>query len=193
MKLVFATHNQNKLIEVQKMLPKSIELLSLSDINCHEDIPETADTLAGNAQIKADHVTKNYGYNCFADDTGLEVAALNGEPGVYSARYASVYHDPEANMQKLLINLKDKEDRTAQFKTVIALNLNSEQHLFEGVCKGQILHQKQGVEGFGYDPIFKPGGFDTSFAEMSMQEKSAISHRGRAVAKLVEFLANYST
>lgn len=192
MKIVFATHNLNKLREVQQLLPKNIELLNLTDINCNEDIPETTTTLTGNAQLKADYVTQNYGYNCFADDTGLEVNALNGEPGVYSARYAGIYHDSEANMQKLLKNLKDKVNRSAQFKTVIVLNLNDEQYLFEGVCKGKILHKKQGSKGFGYDPVFMPEGFNRSFAEMSMKEKGQISHRGRAVAKLVAFLTSLS-
>ena len=188
MKIVFATHNQNKLKEVQLLLPKHIEILSLTDIHCHEEIPETAQTLVGNAQLKADYITHHYGYDCFADDTGLEVTALNGEPGVYSARYAGVYHDAEANMQKLLTNLKDNHDRSAQFKTVIALNTKDKNYLFEGICKGKILTKKRGEKGFGYDPIFQPEGFDTSFAEMTMAEKGAISHRGRAVAKLVEFL-----
>ncbi|MDJ0646262.1 MAG: non-canonical purine NTP diphosphatase [Flavobacteriaceae bacterium] len=188
MKIVFATHNQNKLKEVQQLLPESIQVLSLTDIHCHEEIPETAETLAGNARIKADFVTKNYGYNCFADDTGLEVAALNGAPGVYSARYGGLPRDADANMRKLLSNLKDKTDRSAQFKTVIALNLNGKQYLFEGVCKGEILYEKRGSAGFGYDPIFVPDGFKESFAEMSMEEKGKISHRGRAVAQLVAFL-----
>lgn len=190
MEIVFATHNANKLKEVQQLLPNGIELLSLSDINCHEEIPETATTLAGNAQLKADHVTKNYGFDCFADDTGLEVGALNGEPGIYSARYAGAPRDADANMQKLLKNLEDYTNRSAQFRTVIALNLNGKQYSFEGVCKGKILHDKQGAEGFGYDPIFRPNGFSESFAEMTMEEKSNISHRGRAVAKLVEFLSS---
>jgi len=189
-KIVFATHNQHKLIEVQALLPKSIELLSLTDINCTQEIPETANTLQGNAKLKADFVTSNYTYSCFADDTGLEVASLNGEPGVYSARYAGAEANAENNMQKLLINLEGKTNRKAQFKTVIALNLKGEQHLFEGICKGEILYKKQGEQGFGYDPIFKPEGFDTSFAEMTMQEKSAISHRGKAIQELVAFLAD---
>lgn len=188
MKIVFATHNRNKLNEVQQLVPKGVEVLSLTDINCHEDIPETATTLTGNAILKTDHVTENYNHNCFADDTGLEVEALNGEPGVHSARYAGAHHDAEANMQKLLNNLHSKENRKAQFKTVIALNLNGEQYLFEGICKGSILPKKQGTHGFGYDPIFQPEGYTQSFAEMSMEEKGVISHRGRAVAKLVAFL-----
>jgi XTP/dITP diphosphohydrolase len=188
MKLIFATHNQHKLEEVQQLLPKSIQLLSLTDINCSEDIPETATTLEGNAKLKADYITKNYGYDCFADDTGLEVEALQGEPGVYSARYAGVENNAEANMHKLLTNLKNKTNRNAQFKTVITLNLKENQYLFEGVCKGEILHKRQGEQGFGYDPVFKPEGFDISFAEMTLAEKSSISHRGKAVEKLVKFL-----
>ena len=188
MKLVFATHNEHKLEEVQQLLPASIELLSLTDIGCHEEIPETATTLEGNAKLKADHVTKNYGYPCFADDTGLEVIALNGEPGVYSARYAGGERSAEANMQKLLTELAPHSKRSAKFRTVIALNLEDKQYQFEGVCKGEILHKKQGTEGFGYDPIFKPEGSDRSFAEMTMEEKGLISHRGRAIQKLVAFL-----
>ena len=188
MKLVFATHNEYKLQEVQQMLPASIELLSLTDIGCHEEIPETATTLEGNAKLKADHVTKNYGYPCFADDTGLEVIALNGEPGVYSARYAGGERSADANMQKLLTELGSHSNRSAQFRTAITLNLEDKQYQFEGVCKGEILHKKQGTEGFGYDPIFKPEGSDRSFAEMTMEEKSAISHRGRAIQELVAFL-----
>ncbi|MDY7394127.1 non-canonical purine NTP diphosphatase [Aureibaculum sp. 2210JD6-5] len=189
-KIVFATHNLNKLKEVQQLMPKSIKLLSLSDINCNEEILETADTLLGNAQLKADYITQTYGYDCFADDTGLEVNALNGEPGVYSARYAGPANNAVANMAKLLTNLKSKKDRTAQFKTVIVLNLKGEQHIFEGICKGEILKNQQGNDGFGYDPIFKPEGYDKSFAEMSLEEKGVISHRGKAVKKLMRFLKN---
>jgi XTP/dITP diphosphohydrolase len=188
MKIVFATHNQHKLKEVQKLVPSTIELLSLRDIGCTKEILETATTLEGNAKLKANYITKTYGYDCFADDTGLEVNALKGAPGVYSARYAGESANAEANMQKLLTNLGDKTDRKAQFRTVIALNFNGEQHLFEGICKGEILDAKHGEEGFGYDPIFKPERFSISFAEMSMEEKGIIGHRGRAVVKLVEFL-----
>jgi len=190
MKIVFATHNQHKLKEVQKLVPSTIELLSLNDIGCTEEILETANTLEGNAKLKANYVTKTYGYNCFADDTGLEVNALDGAPGVYSARYAAEPVNAEANMQKLLTNLHDKTDRRAKFRTVIALNLNKEQHLFEGICKGEILNAKHGEKGFGYDPIFKPEGFSISFAEMRMEEKGNISHRGRAMKKLVTFLTS---
>ncbi len=189
-KLIFATHNQHKLKEVQALLPTTIQLLSLTNINCTQEIPETASTLEGNSKLKADYITKNYGYDCFADDTGLEVEALNGEPGVYSARYAGLDYNAEANMQKLLANLKNNTNRKAQFRTVIALNLNGKQYLFEGICKGEVLTQKQGEQGFGYDPIFKPEGFEKSFAEMTLEEKSGISHRGRAVGELVSFLSS---
>ena len=189
MQLIFATHNPYKLLEVQAVLPKRIDLLSLSDIHCTQEIPETANTLEGNAQLKADYVTRHYKMDCFADDTGLEIEALNGAPGVYSARYAGVENNAVANMQKVLSRLKGISNRKAQFRTVIALNLEGKQYQFEGVCKGEILTQKHGGHGFGYDPIFKPEGFDNSFAEMSLEEKSAISHRGRAIQKLVSFLS----
>ncbi len=188
MKIVFATHNQHKLEEVQALLPPTIKLLSLTEIGCTEEILETASTLEGNAKIKANYITNTYGYDCFADDTGLEVSALNGDPGVYSARYAGDHADAEANMDKLLTNLKGSRNKKAQFKTVVVLNLNGKQDVFEGVCKGEILSERQGFKGFGYDPIFKPDGFSTSFAEMSMEEKGRISHRGRAIAQLVQFL-----
>lgn len=189
MKIVFATHNKNKLKEVAALLP-NIELLSLTDIGCTEEIPETADTLEGNAIIKANHVTEKYGYNCFADDTGLLVKALNGAPGVYSARYSGEYGNAENNMDLLLKNLEGKTNREAHFKTIICLNINNEQHLFDGVCNGTILEKRQGDEGFGYDPIFKPNGYNLSFAEMSLAEKGKISHRGLAVQKLTQFLQN---
>ena len=192
MKLVFATHNLNKLAEVQKMLPNTIELLSLQDIHCNDDIEETATTLEGNAQIKANYITEQYGYNCFADDTGLEVVALQNAPGVYSARYAGEPANAENNMQKLLTELKNISDRKAQFRTAICLNLEGKQFLFEGVCKGEILSQKQGEKGFGYDPVFKPEGSTVSFAEMSSEEKNNISHRGLAIEKLVQFLKTYT-
>lgn len=191
MKLVFATNNLNKLAEVQKMLPNSIELLSLKDINCFDEIDETETTLEGNAKLKADYITKNFGYNCFADDTGLEVDSLDGKPGVYSARFAGEPANSENNMQKLISELEDKKNRNAQFRTAICLNINDKQFLFEGICKGEILTQKQGEKGFGYDPIFKPEGFNESFAEMTSEEKNKISHRGIAIQKLVEFLTNY--
>lgn len=188
MKLVFATNNLNKLAEVQKMLPCSIELLSLKDIDCFDDIEETATTLEGNAKIKANYITEKFGYNCFADDTGLEVEALNGEPGVYSARYAGEPANAENNMQKLLTALDNKTDRNAQFRTSICLNLDKKQFLFDGVCKGTILTSKQGEKGFGYDPIFQPEGYSKSFAEMTSEEKNKISHRGLAIQQLVAFL-----
>ena len=190
MKIVFATHNQHKLQEVQQLVPSGIEILSLGDIDCTEEILETAKTLTGNAIIKANYVTNTYGYNCFADDTGLEVTALDGAPGVYSARYAGEPANAAANMQKLLTNLTNSFDRRAQFRTVIALNLDGKQHIFEGICKGEILPERQGDKGFGYDPIFKPQGYDSSFAQMPMKEKGEISHRGKAVTQLVEFLNN---
>ena len=189
LELVFATNNHNKLIEVQQLLPDTIKLLSLTDIGCNEEIPETAETLAGNAQLKADYVIQHFGYDCFADDTGLAVAALDGAPGVYSARYAGANCTPEDNIQKLLAVLKKTNNRSAEFATVIALNLHGKQYLFEGICEGEILYEKQGELGFGYDPIFKPLGFERSFAEMTLAEKGQISHRGKAVAKLVAFLA----
>ena len=192
MKLVFATNNLNKLSEVQKMLPESIQLLSLKDINCFDDIEETATTLEGNAQIKANYITQKFGYNCFADDTGLEVDSLNGEPGVYSARYAGEPTNAENNMQKLLSELKNKSNRKAQFRTSICLNLDGKQYLFDGISKGKILTKKQGEQGFGYDPIFQPEGYTQSFAEMTSEEKNSISHRGRAIQKLVDFLNSLS-
>lgn len=188
MKLVFATNNLNKLAEVQKMLPNSITLLSLKDINCFDDIEETATTLEGNAKIKANYITNKFGYNCFADDTGLEIESLKGAPGVYSARYAGEPVNSENNMQKVLSELKENQNRNAQFRTSICLNLNGEQFLFDGVCKGEILTKKQGEKGFGYDPIFQPTGFNKSFAEMTSEEKNKISHRGIAIQQLVVFL-----
>jgi len=187
LKLVFATNNLNKLKEVQTMLT-NFEIVSLADIHCFEDIPETANTLEGNAILKANFITERYGLNCFADDTGLEVEALNNKPGVYSARYAGVDNDAEANMNKLLTELGDNIHRKAQFRTAIALNMNQKQFIFEGICKGTILTKKQGEGGFGYDPIFMPNGYQKSFAEMDMMEKGKISHRGKAIEKLVAFL-----
>ncbi len=189
-KLVFATHNLHKLEEIRNIL-KNYEVVGLPDIGCHEDIVEDADDLQGNAKIKADFVTNNFHLDCFADDTGLEVEALGGAPGVYSARYAGEgcsYHD---NVVKLLKALDGIENRKARFRTVIALNINGEQHFFEGVVNGKILTEEHGDGGFGYDPIFQPDGYDLSFSEMKMEEKNKISHRGRATAKLVEFLNNY--
>ena len=188
MKLVFASNNKNKIQEIQALVPNTIQIVSLEDIGCTEDIPETADTIEGNAILKDNFITEKYGYDCFADDTGLEVAALANAPGVYSARYAGEQKNADDNMAKLLDNLSDKTNRKAQFKTVICLNLNGNQHLFEGIIKGEIIHEKRGSAGFGYDPIFIPNGYSNTFAEMSMSEKSKISHRGLAVEKLVAFL-----
>ncbi|WP_375241363.1 non-canonical purine NTP diphosphatase [Polaribacter sp.] len=188
MKLVFATNNLNKLKEVQEILSDSIEILSLKDINCFDEVDETELTLEGNAKLKANHITKKYGFNCFADDTGLEVESLDNKPGVFSARYAGEPANSENNMQKLLLELKDKKNRKAQFRTAVCLNLNNKQYIFEGICEGEILKEKQGEKGFGYDPIFKPLGFSESFAEMSSEEKNKISHRGLAIQKLVNFL-----
>jgi len=191
LKLVFATNNKNKLKEVQAMLT-NFEIVSLADINCFDDIPETAETLEGNAILKANFITEKYGYNCFADDTGLEVEALNNAPGVFSARYAGLNNSTDANMNKLLNELGENKHRKAQFRTAIALNINQKQFIFEGICKGAILKNKQGNSGFGYDPIFMPNNFNKSFAEMNMIEKGAISHRGLAIQKLITFLKEFS-
>ena len=193
MKIVFATNHAHKLQEVRQILGERFEVVGLKDIGCHEDIPENAETLEGNALEKARYVKEHYGLDCFADDTGLEVTALGGAPGVHTARYAELFgegitHDSNANMALLLHNLEKKSDRSARFRTVIALIYKGEEHLFEGVCEGEILSERHGTEGFGYDPVFRPTGFDRSFAQMSAEEKNAISHRGRATRKLVEFL-----
>lgn len=188
-KLVFATNNAHKLEEVAAILKDKVDLLSLNDINCDTDIPETADTLEGNALLKSSYIHKNYGLNCFGDDTGLEVEALNGAPGVYSARYAEGEgHDAEANMQKLLHNMEGKENRKAQFRTAISLILDDKEYLFEGIVKGEIIREKRGTTGFGYDPIFVPEGYEQTFAEMGIELKNRISHRALAVNKLCEFL-----
>lgn len=188
MQLVFATNNHNKIKEVQNLIPKNIELLSLEDIGCFEDIPETQSTIKGNAIQKAEYLKTHYGYDCFADDTGLEVEALNGEPGVYSARYAGEHKSSNDNMEKLLSNLKNNTNRKAQFKTVIALYIKDKLYTFEGVCIGTITENKEGNKGFGYDPIFKPKGFDETFGKMDLTIKNKISHRGKAVQLLVNFL-----
>ncbi|MBQ3622239.1 MAG: non-canonical purine NTP diphosphatase [Bacteroidaceae bacterium] len=188
MKLVFATNNKHKLDEVRSILGDRVEVLSLNDINCHDDIPETAETLQGNALIKARYIYNKYGIDCFADDTGLEVDALNGEPGVYSARYAGEQHCSEDNMNKLLQNLTGKTNRNAQFRTVIALIINGEETLFDGIVKGTISKEKTGDSGFGYDPIFVPEGHTESFAQMDSKQKNKISHRYRAVVKLCDYL-----
>jgi XTP/dITP diphosphohydrolase len=192
MKLVFASNNLNKIKEIQSILNGSIELLSLKEIGCHEEIPETSDTIEGNAILKANYITEKYGYDCFADDTGLEVHALNGEPGVYSARYAGEQRNADDNMNKLLDSLIDKDDRSAQFKTVIALNLNGEQHLFTGIAKGEIILEKKGNHGFGYDPIFQPENYMETFAELSSEVKNKISHRAKATQQLIDFLNSIS-
>ena len=191
MEIVFATNNQNKIVEIQSMLPDSIKIISLESIGCFEDIPETADTIEANAIQKADYVLEKYGYDCFADDTGLEVQALNRQPGVYSARYAGEQRNAQENMDKLLFELKDKSNRNAQFKTVICLNLNSKQHLFTGIASGEISKQKIGNGGFGYDPVFIPDGYSESFAQLSLQTKNEISHRGKATKLLLEFLGRW--
>lgn len=189
MKLVFATHNQNKFKEVQTLMPGHVELLSLNDIGCHEDIPETADTIDGNAILKAEYVNRHYGYNCFADDTGLEVSSLNGAPGVFSARYAGPAKSAQANMKKLLEDMKDIEDRSARFKTAIALSLRGNQNLFLGICEGTITQEPRGEKGFGYDPVFQPIGLQETFAEMSLSQKSEIGHRGKAMRQLLQYLS----
>ena len=188
MKLVFATNNKHKLEEVRAILGNRIEVLSLNDINCHDDIPETADTLEGNALIKAKYIYDKFGVDCFADDTGLEVDVLGGEPGVYSARYAGEECNSEANMHKLLHNLTGKNNRDAQFRTVIALIIKGEEKLFNGIVKGKISNEKMGDAGFGYDPIFIPEGFSESFAQMTSDMKNSISHRYRATEKLSNYL-----
>lgn len=189
-KLVIATSNPNKIKEIKEQLGKYYNFLSLAEIGCTEEIPETQPTIVGNAIQKAQYVYQNYGYNCFAEDTGLIVEALDGEPGVYSARYAGPQRSHEDNMDKLLNKLGDNANRKAHFKTVIALIIDGEETLFEGKVEGEILKARQGEEGFGYDPIFRPNGFEQSFAQMSGAQKSTISHRGRAVSKLAIFLKN---
>ena len=188
MKLVFATNNRHKLEEVRAIVGNRVDVLSLNDIDCHEDIPETADTLQGNALIKARYIYEKYGMDCFADDTGLEVEELGGEPGVFSARYAGEECNSEANMQKLLYNLTGKNNRNAQFRTVIALIIKGEEKLFNGIVKGTITEEKRGNSGFGYDPIFVPEGFSESFAQMSGDMKNSISHRYRATEQLSNYL-----
>ena len=189
MKLVFATNNFNKLSEIRALVPPQIEILSLKDINCNKELPETSPTLEENALQKASYVFDNYGFNCFADDTGLEIDVLGGEPGVYSARYAGEDCNAENNMKKVLKKLQGKQERGASFRTVIALIIEGRKILFEGKCRGNITNTKRGVEGFGYDPIFISNGIDKTFAEMTKHEKGAISHRGKAVKKLIRFLS----
>ena len=188
MELVFATNNAHKLEEVRQILGDRFKVLSLNDINCHEDIPETGDTFQDNALQKARYVKEHYGYDCFADDTGLEVKALGGAPGVHSARYAGD-HDSEANMTKLLQELEKNPDRSAQFRTVVALILNGQEVLFEGIVTGKIATERHyGQSGFGYDPLFIPDGFNETFSQMSPESKNQVSHRGRAVRKLADYL-----
>lgn len=192
MKLVFATNNQHKLQELSQLLGDSIELLSLNDINCGDDIPENQETLEENAAEKSFYIFNKYGLNCFADDTGLEIDALNGEPGVYSARYAGEERNPENNIKLVLEKLAEIKNRKARFRTVISLVIDGHETQFEGIVNGQILEEKRGRTGFGYDPIFQPDESHLSFAEMPMEEKNNISHRGRAVQKLVEYLKHFN-
>jgi XTP/dITP diphosphohydrolase len=192
MKLVFATNNQNKLKELQSLLGEEIELLSLADIHCFDEIPEDHETLEENASQKAKYIFDKFKLNCFADDTGLEIEALNNEPGVYSARYAGENNDANANMKKVLSKLKACENRKAVFRTVISLFIEGKETQFEGIVKGIILEKERGVDGFGYDPIFEPEGYELSFAEMDLAEKNKISHRGVAVRKLVDYLLQLS-
>ena len=188
MKRVFATNNLNKLEEIRNLVPENIKIIGLNDIQCIEELPETQLTLEGNALQKANYIYSKYGFNCFADDTGLEIDALGGEPGVFSARYAGEACKAEDNMRKVLDKLKGEEVRSAKFRTVIALIIKGKETFFEGKCNGSITKTMNGSEGFGYDPIFKPFGYDLTFAEMTKAEKGFISHRGKAVEKLVNFL-----
>lgn len=190
--LVFATNNKHKLDEVRKITSGLVNIVSLEDIDCHDDIPETSDTLEGNALQKAEYIKEHYGFDCFADDTGLEVEALNNAPGVYSARYAGSEHDSEANMNKLLQEMDTIENRKARFRTVIALLLNGKQYVFEGIVNGEIIKEKRGSSGFGYDPIFIPNNHTQTFAEMGNDIKNTISHRAEAVKKLNSFLSTLS-
>lgn len=188
MELVFATNNKHKLEELQAILGSHFRLLSLKDIGCDEEIPEEQPTLEGNASQKSHFIFDKYGYSCFADDTGLEIEALNGEPGVYSARYAGEDKNAGANMDKVLSKMAKIKNRNARFRTVISLIIDGEERQFEGVVEGEILKEKKGNSGFGYDPIFRPSGFQETFAEMNLTDKNKISHRGRAVEKLIQYL-----
>jgi XTP/dITP diphosphohydrolase len=190
MEIVFATHNPNKLIELQQIVPKYIKLLSLEDIGCHEDIIEDGKTIEENALIKANYVFQNYNMTCFGDDTGLCVEALNGAPGVFSARYAGSQKNAQDNMDKLLKELNEVYNRKAHFKTVIAYKSDRDEKCFTGICEGEILQKPKGKRGFGYDPIFKPNNFQQSFAEMPSDTKNKISHRGLATQELINFLEN---
>lgn len=191
MELIFATHNENKLQEVKLLLPKNFRLHSLNDIGCYEEIAETGKTLKANAELKATYVTKKYQKICFADDTGLIIDALDGEPGVLSARYAGPDRNADSNIDKVLRQLEGIKNRNARFETVIALKTLDELYLFSGIVEGVITENRSGKGGFGYDPIFRPEGYNQTFAEMSMEEKNKISHRGRALAKLIRFLENW--
>lgn len=193
MDLCFATNNTHKVQEIDQLLSDRFRVISLADIGCTEELPENQVTLAGNSQEKATYVYQHYQVNCFADDTGLEVDALQGQPGVYSARYAGPQRNSEDNMQRLLSELANQPNRAAQFRTVITLWLDDKMHQFEGVVRGAIAHERSGHQGFGYDPIFIPEGHTRSFAEMSAEEKNQISHRGRAVRQLIQFLETYTT
>lgn len=188
-KLVFATNNRHKADEIRRMIGADYDILTLSEIGCDEEIEENADTLEGNAEIKARYVKEHYGYDCFADDTGLEVEALGGAPGVMSARYAGAAHDSKANMARLLQEMEGKTDRRARFRTVIALVSGDRLTLMDGVVNGEITVEASGSDGFGYDPVFRPEGSALTFAEMSAEAKNAISHRGRATAKLIDYLS----
>ncbi len=187
--LIFATSNQNKVLEIQKILPKKFNIKSLKDLNYFEDVPENETTIEGNAIFKAKYIYEKFNINVFADDTGLEVEALNGEPGVHSARYAGTTRNSEKNIKKLLKNLKNIKNRNARFKTVIALIINNKLHIFSGIVEGYILDSPKGNNGFGYDPIFCPNGFDKSFAELTLKEKNLISHRSLAMKKLIDFIS----
>ncbi|MBX2841331.1 MAG: non-canonical purine NTP diphosphatase [Flammeovirgaceae bacterium] len=187
-KICFATNNSNKLKEVKTLLEGKFEVVGLKDIGCDEDVPETQETIEGNSKQKSEYIWDNYKVKCFADDTGLEVPSINNEPGVYSARYAGPQRDSKANIKLLLQKLEGKEDRSARFKTVISLILDGKIHQFEGIVNGEIIAEETGTDGFGYDPVFVPEGFDKTFAQMTMEAKNKISHRGRAVRKLVDFL-----
>jgi XTP/dITP diphosphohydrolase len=191
MKLVFASNNEHKIAEIAKLVPAGFQVVSLASIGCTDDIPETAETLEGNAILKAQYVWERFGLSCFADDTGLEVHALGNAPGVYSARYAGSQRNAADNMKKLLNELNEINQRDARFRTVIALILDGQLHTFEGIVNGTITREQHGAEGFGYDPIFKPEGFEQTFAQMTMDQKNTMSHRGRAVQKLVHFLENF--
>jgi XTP/dITP diphosphohydrolase len=190
MKLVFASNNKNKILEIQNLIGSTLEILSLEDIGCFEEIPETAETIEGNAILKANYVTQKYGFNCFADDTGLEIEALQGAPGVHSARYAGEQKNSDDNRNKVLEALANQTNRKAQFKTVIALNLNGQQMLFTGIVSGEITKKEFGNQGFGYDSIFKAGGMTQTFAEITLEEKATLSHRGKATKMLLNFLEN---